>query len=213
MATNISARWLAPLLLIPGLLISSAPATAKAPATAVVRVSPVDSSGAVKPGYRVVHRYSGARCQSRSEMTGTAYRCYSAQAPGGVYDPCWVGHDDTRVACLVKPWKHRVVQLTVTGGYDDTDPFRRQPAPWGVLLASGRHCLFVPGSTRSVNGRPVRYYCSRHVALAGRFDRSHPRWRIRSYRDTTPHAADSTYVWRGVARVATAWFGQPSRRV
>jgi hypothetical protein len=64
----------------------------------------------------------------------------------------------------------------------------------------------------SVNGRPVRYYCDRHIVLAGRFDRSHRQWRVRSYRDTTPHADDSTYVWQGFAHVATAWFGVPSKQ-
>ena len=182
------------------------------PATAVLHVSPVDADGVLKPNYTIAHRYDGARCQRQSATTGTAYRCYTPQAPGGVYDPCWVTQTDEHVVCMTRPWKHRVVQLTVTGGYDDTDPFRQTATPWGVLLDSGNHCLFQPGSVHSIDGRPLRYYCRHHIVLAGRFDRTHQQWRIRTYRDTTPNAANSTYVWHGFARVATAWFGAPSRQ-
>lgn len=183
-----------------------------AASTAIVRVSPVDTDGALRPGYTVAHRYDGARCQRGSATTGTAYRCFTPRSPAGVYDPCWVTRTDAKVVCLTRPWKRRVVQLAVTGGYDDTDPFRRTATPWAVQLASGNHCLFQPGSVHSIGGRPLRYYCRHHVVLAGRFDRSRDRWRIRSYRDTTPHAADATYRWHGFAWVATAWFGLPSRQ-
>ena len=199
-------------LLAAGLMSVGTSATARTPATSVIQVSPVDAAGSLKPSYPVVHRYSGARCQRGSDMTGTAYRCFTPQAPDGVYDPCWLTQSDAHVVCMGKPWKHRVVQLGVTGGYDDTDAFDPQTAPWGVRLVSGRHCLFVPDSTHSIRGRPVRYHCTRHVDLAGRFDRSRQQWRVRAYRDTTPHAADATYKWLGFARVATAWFGKPSRQ-
>jgi hypothetical protein len=80
-----------------------------------------------------------------------------------------------------------------------------------VRLASGRHCLFQPASTHSINGRPVRYHCTKHVDLAGKFDRTRPQWRVRAYRDTTPHATDATYRSLGFARVTKAWFGKASR--
>jgi hypothetical protein len=182
------------------------------PPTAIVRVSPVDADGMLKPGYTVAHHYGDARCQRGSATTGSAYRCYTPQSSAGVYDPCWLTETDDNVVCMTRPWKHRVVGLAVTGGYDDTDPFRASAAPWGVQLASGNHCLFQPGSVHSINGRPLRYYCHHHLVLAGSFDRSHQQWRVRSYRDTTPHAADASYRWHGFARVATAWFGVQSRQ-
>jgi hypothetical protein len=179
-------------------------------ATDVVRVSPVDDTGALDADYTVAHHYSGARCQRPSAMTGSAYRCSTAQSPAGVHDPCWLMETSEHVVCMGLPWKHRVVRLEVTGGYDDTEPFAAVAKPWGVRLASGRHCLFVPGSTHSINGRPVRYHCTKHVDLAGRFDRSKPHWRVRAYRDTTPHGVDATYRYLGKARVTRAWFGKPS---
>ena len=184
---------------------------ASASATDIHRVRPVDANGALFPDYTVAHHYSGARCQRPSASIGSAYRCFSAQAPGGVYDPCWVTETNEQVVCLIRPWKHRVVQLEVTDGYDDSEEFRHVAHPWAAKLASGRHCLFQPGSTHSINGRAVRYHCTRHVDLAGRFDRSRSQWRVRAYRDMTPHAADASYRYLGRARVATAWFGKPSR--
>jgi hypothetical protein len=183
------------------------------PPTAVTQVSPVTDSGALKPGYDVEHRYGGARCQSGSDTTGSAYRCFTPRSSAGVYDPCWVTASNDEVVCLTRPWLRRVVQLIVTGGYDDTDPMRPSAAPWGVQLTDGNRCLFQPGSVHAVNGRPVRYYCHHHVVLAGQFDRTHRQWQIRSYRNTTPKAADATYRWAGLAHVTTASFGAPSRQV
>jgi hypothetical protein len=187
-------------------------AAAQRAATLVMRVSPVTSTGELKSGYTVAHRYSGARCQSDSSVTGSAYRCFSSQAPDGVYDPCWVTQTSDNVVCIGRPWARRVVQLAVTQGYDDTDPMRTSATPWGAQLTDGNRCLFQPGSVHSINGRPLRYYCHHHVVLAGQFDRSHRQWQIRSYKDVTPNAADATYRWQGFARVNTASYGVASRR-
>ena len=184
---------------------------AAAAATTIMHVSPVTDTGALKSGYTVEHHYGGARCQSGSSTVGAAYRCYTPQAPGGVYDPCWVTQTSDAVVCLGRPWARQIVQLAVTGGYDDTDPFTSARSPWGVQLTDGNRCLFQPDSVNSVNGRSVRYYCHHHIVLAGQFDRSHQQWQIRSYRDVTPNAADATYRWNGYVHVATAAFGDPSR--
>jgi len=181
------------------------------PTTAVVHVSPLNAAGALKAGYSVAHRYDGARCQRGSATIGSAYRCFTPQSAAGVYDPCWVTQTTDKVGCMTQPWKHRVVRLGVTGGYD-ADPFAHVSTPWGVQLAGGNRCQFVPGSVHSIDGRPLRYYCHHHVVLAGSFDRSRRPWRVRAYVDVTPHAADATYRWHGLARVAKAWFGTPSRQ-
>ena len=182
-----------------------------APATSVRHVSPVNADGTLKSTYSVAHHYDGARCQSGSAMTGSAYRCFTSRS-SQVYDPCWVTQSSDQVVCLGRPWKHGVVKLDVTGGYDDTTPFSHPSAPWGVRLTDGNHCLFQPGSVNSVNGRPLRYYCHHNVVLVGSFDRSRQQWKIRSYRDLTPHASNSTYRYEGRAGVSTAWFGADSRQ-
>jgi hypothetical protein len=190
---------------------ASSGAVSASGATVIRQVSPVDADGALLPGYTIAHRYSGAGCQRGSALTGTAYRCATSRAPQGVLDPCWVTQTSERVVCLDEPWRHRVVRLTVDGGYDSKAEFGHQPSPWGVRLASKQRCLLHPASVESVNGRPVRYYCTKRVVLAGRFDRSTRTWRIRAYRNTTPHAEQPTYRSLGRARVVTAWRGSPSR--
>jgi hypothetical protein len=183
-----------------------------APATVVKKVSPVDADGVLKPRYEIDHRYGGARCQSGSAMTGTAYRCFTSHSPDGVYDPCWVTSSSDHVICLDVPWrKHRVTQLRVTSGYDDTDGFHRQRWPWGLRVDIHRRCLLHPAAVEYANGRPVHYYCNRHTALAGRLDRSGARWRIHAYRNTTPHGVQATYRSLGWVHVVTAWRGEPSR--
>lgn len=180
--------------------------------TVVRHVSPVDASGALKPAYEIKHHYSGARCQSGSAMTGAAYRCFTPRAPQGVLDPCWVTESSDYVICLSVPWrKKNAVELHVTDGYDDTDGFFRASRPWGLRLDLPRRCLLHPVAVENAQGRPIHYYCNKHTALAGPLDRSGPRWRVRAYRNTTPHAVQPTYKWIGWAHVVTAWRGEPSR--
>ena len=186
-------------------------ATSASP-TVVRQVSPVDANGVLKPAYEIKHTYSGARCQSGSSMTGTAYRCYTSQAPQGVLDPCWVTDTSERVICLSVPWrKKNAVALRVTDGYDESDGFHHQSRPWGVRVDIPRRCLLHPAAVEYAQGHAIHYYCNKHTALAGPLDRSGSRWRIRAYRNTTPHAVQPTYKSLGWAHVLTAWFGERSR--
>ena len=195
-------------LAVPG---PGARAQAEGEPTVVKKVTPVDADGALKPAYVVKHRYPGARCQSGSNMTGTAYRCFTSQAPDGVYDPCWVTDTGEHVICPGMPWKHKVVQLRVSDGFDNDDGFHKQKWPWGLRLTNDRHCLLSPAAVQFAGGRPIHYYCNKHVALAGHLDRSGARWRIHAYRNTTPHGIQPTYRSLGRLRVVVAWFGEPSR--
>jgi hypothetical protein len=185
---------------------------AAATPTVVRHVSPVDADGVLLDRYEVAHRYGDARCQRGSAMTGTAYRCFTAQSPQGIHDPCWVTTSSDHVICLDVPWrKHKVVQLHVTDGYDDVDGFGRQRRPWGLRVDIDRRCLLHPAAVESTHGFPVHYYCNKHVALAGPIDRSGARWRIRGYVNTTPHGVQSTYQSLGWLHVVTAWRGKQSR--
>jgi len=180
--------------------------------TAVRQVSPVDANGVLKPGYAIKHHYTGARCQSGSTMTGNAYRCFTSRAPQGVLDPCWVTDTSEEVICLAVPWrKHDAIEVDVTDGYDDADGFHHQPRPWGLRVDIPRRCLLHPVAVESARGHPIHYYCNKHTALAGPLDRSGPRWRIRAYRNTTPHAVQPTYKRIGWVQVLTAWRGEKSR--
>src|SRR5262245_65358955 len=58
----------------------------RAPApTQVLRTSPVDATGALRPGYRVVNRARG-RCFTTSTVHGRAFRCLRGNL---IQDPCW----------------------------------------------------------------------------------------------------------------------------
>ena len=180
--------------------------------TVVRPVSPVDANGTLKPAYEIKHHYGGARCQSGSAMTGTAYRCFTPRAPQGVFDPCWVTETRDHVICLSVPWrKKNAVELHVTDGYDDTDGFQPASRPWGLRVDLPRRCLLHPVAVENAQGHAIHYYCNKHTALAGPIDRSGPRWRVRAYRNTTPHAVQPTYKWIGWAHVVTAWRGEPAR--
>lgn len=180
--------------------------------TVVQQVGPVDSAGVLKPGYEIRHRYGDARCQSGSALTGTAYRCSTARAPQGVFDPCWVTDTSDRVICLTVPWRrHNAVELTVSGGYDDSDGFHHEPRPWGLRVDLPRRCLLHPAAVDYAQGHAVHYYCNKHTVLAGPLDRSGPRWRIRAYLNTTPHGLQATYQRIGWVHALTAWRGERSR--
>lgn len=187
-----------------------AAAAAASGATVVVDESPVDAQGQLQPGFHVDHRYGAASCNSGSELTGTAYRCFTSQSRQSIYDPCWVTANDTVVVCQDRPWEHSLVQLRVTHGYDDSAGFSHVSQPWGIQLARGPRCLHIVGATETLYGHPITYNCTKRTALTNRPDRTHSQWRIRAYR-LVGHG--SHRHWRSLGRqpIATAWRGAPSR--
>lgn len=185
-------------------------ARATSRATVVVAESPVDAQGDLQPGFHVTHRYGEASCNSGSELTGTAYRCFTAQSRQGVYDPCWVTAHDDVVVCQDRPWTRSLVQLRVTRGYGDSAGFSHVGQPWGLGLASGPRCLRVVGATGTMHGHPITYTCNKHTILTNRPDRGASRWRVRAYR-LVGHGRHRH--WRSLGRqpITTAWRGAPSR--
>lgn len=179
-------------------------ARAAAP-TVVSRVRPVTATGALRSGYTVTHRLTGASCQSGSEATGNAYRCFAGNA---VIDPCWVTSNTAFVDCLAAPYSHKVTRLHVTKGYDNTGGFGSPASlPWG-LQVGGKRMVLLQGATSTVNGMRINYEVHGFsVVLVGPVDKSSSPWTIRKGKRT--HG-----VYRIVGRVdiATAWFGQRSHK-
>src|SRR5262245_55690728 len=137
------------------LAVRSAVAT-KAPApTRVLRTSPVDAAGALRPGYRVVHRARGS-CFTTSTVHGRAFRCFRGNL---IQDPCW-RQPGRRVACLLRPWSTRVTVLRLTSTLPRTQPGRGGRL-WGLRVAGGvgRRCLFAQGATGVVRGHRLSYDC------------------------------------------------------
>lgn len=103
-------------LIIGKLFIGSASATA-AP-TRIVKISPVTSSDALKPGCTVGETHYGGRCEAGSDVMSGVYRCFAGH---GVYDPCWA-ESNTSVGCLPTPWSRRIVRINVTSALEVSPP-------------------------------------------------------------------------------------------
>ena len=88
--------WLAVEEATTGAMVLPPQAPAAPSATKVLTISPVDDSGHLMPGYRVVKRQPGAKCTPHSTFTGNAYKCVSHFT----YDPCWLTGDPAFVACV-----------------------------------------------------------------------------------------------------------------
>ena len=175
--------------------------------TVVVHVRPVTASGVLAPGYRITDRRAHANCESGSEATGDAYRCFSGNL---VVDPCWVMKRKHFVVCLPDPWSHRAIRLHVTGGYDNAGfaSLTRASLPWGVRSVSGARCGFLQGASDVVHGKRVNYGCTRTTYLIGNVHHGSPLWTIARGRSTAGGHIEAT----GTASLTKAWFGKPSRK-
>jgi hypothetical protein len=184
---------------------------AAAAATAVRTIDPLDRAGHLTARYTVDHHYPDANCVAGSPTTGTAYECFAAQSPQGVFDTCWVQASPGYVTCLPNPWTTHAVRLHVTGGYDDGSGFRRVAAPWGVRLKRSIRCLVDLGSVKSADGHPITYRCTRHIVLTGAVMRSAATWRVRAYRRVAHRGHATTFTALGHQPVSVGWRGRASR--
>jgi hypothetical protein len=132
--------------------------------TQIVRVSPVDAAGKLKPGYTVTATYPGTNCSAGSDTGANAYRCFAGNT---VYDPCWLDTDDATnhtVVCLLQPWSTKVTRITVPqidGGFGS--PVTQ--APLGVQLSDGEHCIALQGARSDFNGRVIDFSCDHALVL------------------------------------------------
>jgi hypothetical protein len=172
--------------------------------TATLHVAPVGHRGHLRSGYRVVDRVGGASCIYGSEPVGHAYRCFGGDS--GVYDPCWV--QNTRkpnVLCLGTPWLHRVVQLHVTRGFNDSaGTIGSRFGPWAMRTVSDHRCYFSQGATGTVNGFRLNYGCGGKITLVGDVDKSQPVWRIRK----AIYVGNYHYAMDGWVNLSKTWYGK-----
>jgi hypothetical protein len=188
------------------LITSSAAATTKPAATVVTHLRPVTAGGKLATGYTITRHLSHGNCETGSEATGNAYRCFTGKK---VLDPCWVTDSKTVVDCLAEPWQTTLVQLKVTKGYLNYGGLGDSSfLPWGVQLTNGIKCLRVQGAAAPIDGMPETYDCHKSkTVLAGDVIKHGKVWKIASAKHT--HSG-----WKQTGRVvlATAWFGQKSRK-
>jgi hypothetical protein len=183
------------------------PVAASTPATAVRTVSPVDESGQLKDGFRVVRTLRHATCQQGSYLTGVADRCSTPATHHGVLDPCWPTASAKTFVCQRKPWQHKVVEVHATGPASGGPGHRRQSLPWGMRIGGDLRCLLDPGSVRRLDGHQLLFHCNHHRDVFGPLRRSSAHWKAHVYR-TGAHTR-SGYRGLGWKPVRTAWYGAP----
>jgi hypothetical protein len=153
--------------------------------TQVVRWSPFDAHGAIKPTLRVENVAAVGHCEGgpSSEVVGNlGYRCGFGNY---VADPCW--RDGARqtqyILCAVSPWATSIARIRVPHFMlADGVTFGAVPVyPWGIELTNGNHCILAQGAHSSLNGRGnkrvIDYYCGNNFVLLRDLRRGRP-WRI-----------------------------------
>ena len=176
--------------------------------TTTVHVRPVDAAGHLRPGYHVTHRHGRTHCLLGAIAVGTAYRCFSGN--NHIYDPCWVQAGGTdHVLCLRDPWRHGVVRLHVTRGFDGS--YGTAPvSSWALRLAAGPRCVRVQGAAGVVGGRGISATClDGTTVLLGEADTSGDVWRIRAARDPS---GGYDYAAIGFRSIGRSYVGRPSLR-
>lgn len=186
-------------------LVSHPAHAATAPATSVRTVSPVDSSGQLKGGYKVVRHLGHATCQTGSFMTDVADRCSTPATHHSVLDPCWPLATAMTFVCQAKPWQHDVVQVRTSGGVSDGPGNHGQELPWGMRVGGKVRCLLDPGSVRKLNGHRLLFHCSHHRDVFGPLRRHPAHWTAHVY-DAHAHTR-SGYRSLGRRSVRIAWYG------
>ena len=120
------------------------------------------------------------------------------------------------VDCLLRPWSHAVVRLTVDDfrntGFSRTT--HHGPVPWGIEIASGKRCYIVRSGGDEVQGRRLNYYCGNSLKFAyvGNVDKSSLLWRIRRYKVIGDYSTRHRYKRDGWVNISRAWYGLPSDR-
>jgi hypothetical protein len=201
-----------------GSLLALVPANAAAPTT-VKTVSPIDSTGALKPSYQVTRHIGHGTCQAGSYQTGDAYRCASPAAATNVLDPCWpLATKPNTMVCQDKPWVRKVIELHVAGTAAGGPSSRPTAMPWGVQVGADVRCLRDVGAVLRVDGNLLSYHCSHHRDLFGPLRSSGATWRAHVYRSDARTSTGEksigwqvvTIVWRGDAPASPTGSPSPS---
>lgn len=185
--------------------VTTQAAASQAP-TAVRIVSPIDTTGALSPTYKVTRHLGHGTCQAGSYQVGSAYRCSSPQAGANVLDPCWpLPTTPSTMVCQAKPWANEVIELHVVGSAAGGPSTRPSAMPWGLRIGADIRCLRDVGSVLRVDSHGLIYHCSQHRDIFGPLHASGALWRAHVYRTNARTASGEKSV--GWLPVAIAWRG------
>ena len=164
-------RCRVPILVVAAVLIGTTAAASTPFKTEVVRWSPLDAAGKVKPSLKIVMKTGSCSDIGYTYVGGIGYRCGSGNL---LFDACFRGGPGQTeyVICVERPWQTNVVRLRSPGllFYPGDTFTAAADYPWGIVLSDGNRCSVFQGAHDSVRARGrtyvVDYYCKRgHVAL------------------------------------------------
>jgi hypothetical protein len=209
-------RVLVGILLVASVLAAAGGDAVSAPSrTEVVRWSPFDSVGMLRPSLRLkVVKRGYCTDIGYTYVGGIAYRCDSGNS---LYDACWRdGPNPTEfVICVDTPWQTTVWRLhsphlllypgvTFTAAAD---------YPWGIVLKEGNRCAVFQGAhdTLTAHGKRfvVDYYCQRgHIVLLREGLRRGTVWEANAARW---NQATNKYSFLGRLPLRRVYFGKLPR--
>lgn len=134
---------------------ATTPTTTSGSGTQQITYQPFTATGTVDPSLHVTSSVTGTCLTGES---GRSYRCFGANPPGGIYDPCFAGpHGTTEpLVCPDDPATPDVVELTATSA--SSEPSVATTRPWAMQLSNGHICLFVSAAWSGLGP----YGCSTH---------------------------------------------------
>jgi hypothetical protein len=200
-----------PLLLAVALLLVGAPWGATAPPnTEVIRWSPFDSSGKLKPTLKVRSVQGGCGDIGYTYVGGIGYRCSFGHY---LLDACFRnGPNPTEyVICVNRPWDRDVIRLQAPYLllYPGVTFTAAASFPWGIVLDDGNRCGVLQGahSGFEAHGRRwiVDYECERgDIALLREGIRRGRVWEVNAAR---LNMKTLKYTFLGHVPVRRAYFG------
>ena len=170
---------------------------ARAAATNLKLVSPLNAKGHLRHRYTVDSIHSGY-CWTTSAVNGHLYRCFMGNY---VMDPCWKESGRHSVVCLTQPWSTKVTRLRLTKALPSQDGYG--PSIWGLRLGGGVgvDCQVSMGASGTVGKHPISYFCQHGWVLLGNHpDRSQPLWTMLTAKQVGNH-----YDLRGRKPLRVAW--------
>ena len=145
----------------PAIAVSRSAITHSERETKVQEVSPVNSSGRIRSGFKITLQLNGRCVAGSNVVSAPTYRCF---AESSMYDPCWRVNPSSSikaVVCLPIPWSRKVIKVNIGSALPETygSKIPNLELPWGIVLTSGVRCLAINGATGNFDGMGVHYAC------------------------------------------------------
>lgn len=102
------------------------------------------------------------------------WRC---AAGSSLHDPCFIGGEPVRAACLDAPWSTSVTLLELPDAPARPAATSDNGALWAMQLVGGERCLAIDGATATAAGQRLNFTCD-GGDIYGTADRTRDRWTV-----------------------------------